>query len=623
MSFVNLAASGTIAVAVLTSFDTKQRIKQANDIVDIVGAHLPLRREGRIFKATCPWHDDTRPSLQVNPDRQSWKCWVCDIGGDVFDFVMRREGLDFPQALAMLAERAGIPLEPARHAGAPASGTDKQALYRVMAWAEELYHRFLLGDPAAEPARRYLAERQISAQSIQRFRIGFAPNEWQWLLSRAAQARHAPKLLEEAGLIGTSQSGSRFDRFKGRVLFPIHDERGRSIGTGGRILPEFADERAAKYVNSPTTPLFSKSDHLYALDLAREAIGRAKQAVVMEGYTDCVMAAQFGFENTLAVLGTALGEGHVRLLSRFTDRITLVLDGDEAGQKRTNEILDLFMSANVGLCVATPPDGLDPCDLLLTRGAEAFSALLDSAVDAWDHKLRAVTRDIDPASGTHAATAALEEMLQFLARGPAQAARETTHQLRVNQLLARLARTFHVPEDVLRQQVSKLRQRRRAGAQAAPSATPPRPIDGWERDLMETLLHEPEAVAKAAESIAPAELHDAGCRTIYEKCVELSTAGILPDVERLMLEMEDSDVRDLLVKLADRAQRRAEGGVDLAAHLPDLLDSFARRRHQRQEHAATAAIKTRRLDPQEEHEKLLQLFEAKQNRQRTSKPTDG
>ncbi|MCE9554897.1 MAG: DNA primase [Planctomycetes bacterium] len=611
-------------MAILSSFDAKQRVKQATDIVDLVGGHLPLRREGRIFKATCPWHDDTRPSLQINPERQSWKCWVCDVGGDVFDFVMRREGLEFPQALAMLAERAGIELTPTRPGTATTSGSDKQSLYRAMAWAEELFHRCLLDDPAAEPARRYLAERGIAQQSIQRFRIGFSPNQWKWLLEKANGTQFPPALLEQVGLVGTSQGGGRYDRFKGRVLFPIHDERGRSIGTGGRILPEFADERAAKYVNSPTTPLFSKSDNLYGLDLAREPIDRAKHAVVMEGYTDCVMAAQFGFENTLAVLGTALGERHVRLLSRFAERITLVLDGDDAGQKRTNEVLELFMSANVDLRVATPPDGLDPCDLLLTRGSEAFAALLDSAVDAWDHKLQALTRGIDPGSGNHAATAALEEMLEFLSKGPSQAARETTHQLRVNQLLSRLARSFHVPENELREQIVKQRRRRRTGAKLAnPGTKMISAVDSWERDLMETLLHEPEAVARAAESIAPGELSDTGCRAIYEKCIALSAAGILSDFDRLILEFEDSELRALLVRLDEGAQRRVDGGVDLAAHLPVLLESFTRRRQLRDEKAATAAIKGRRLDPEEEHEKLLQLFQAKQNRQRTSKPTEG
>ena len=611
-------------MAILSSFDAKQRVKQATDIVDLVGGHLPLRREGRIFKATCPWHDDTRPSLQVNPERQSWKCWVCDIGGDVFDFVMRREGLEFPQALAMLAERAGIELTPTRPGASTTSGPDKQALYRAMAWAEELFHRYLLDDPAAEPARRYLAERGIAHHSVQRFRIGFSPNQWKWLLERAAGTQFSPALLEQVGLVGTSQGGGRYDRFKGRVLFPIHDERGRSIGTGGRILPEFADERAAKYVNSPTTPLFSKSDNLYGLDLARETIGRGKHAVVMEGYTDCVMAAQFGFENTLAVLGTALGERHVRLLSRFAERITLVLDGDDAGQKRTNEVLELFMSANVDLRVATPPDGLDPCDLLLTRGSEAFTALLDSAVDAWDHKLQAVTRGIDPGSGNHAATAALEEMLEFLAKGPSQAARETTHQLRVNQLLSRLARSFHVPENELREQIVKQRQRRRTGVKSAdPGARQASTVDSWERDLMETLLHEPEAVARAAELISPDELADPGCRAIFGKCVALSAAGILSDFDRLILEFENSEIRGLLVRLDEGAQRRVDGGVDLAAHLPDLLESFERRRQLRDEKAATAAIKGRGLSPEEEQEKLLQLFQAKQNRQRTSKPTEG
>jgi hypothetical protein len=214
-------------------------------------------------------------------------------------------------------------------------------------------------------------------------------------------------------------------------------------------------------------------------------------------------------------------------------------------------------------------------------------------------------------------------MVQFLSRGPSQAARETTHQLRVNQLLTRLARWFHVPEDVLREQIARQRRRR---STVKPQGMDPKPaaaIDSWERDLLETLLCEPEAVSRAAESIAAEELADAGCRAIYEKCVALCANSTLPDFDRLMLEIEDAELRVLLVRLFEGGQRRAEGGVDLAAHVPELLDSFALRRHTKHENAATAAIKARRLDPQEEHEKLLQLFQAKKDRQRTSKPTEG
>ncbi|MEA1952179.1 MAG: CHC2 zinc finger domain-containing protein, partial [Planctomycetota bacterium] len=293
------------------SLDVKEQVRQAVDIVDLVGHYIQLRRQGRGYVGLCPWHDDSRPSLQVNPERQSFKCWVCDIGGDVFSFTMQMEGVSFREALEILAERAGIELKarPAPRPGTPEAAGDKQTLYKAMAWAESLYHKYLLESPDAEPARRYLVERGITAESIEKFHIGFAPDRWEWILSvaepgQSKQSQSNPhsaraKVLEAVGLLGRREGGGTYDRFRGRVLFSIRDTQNRPVGLGGRVLPEFADEKAAKYYNTTDTPLFSKSHLLYGLDVARQYIHKKfdDTALVMEGYTDCIMAHQYGFEN--------------------------------------------------------------------------------------------------------------------------------------------------------------------------------------------------------------------------------------------------------------------------------------------------------------------------------------
>ena len=220
--------------------DAKERIRQAIDIVDLIGRDLPLRRQGRLMVALCPWHDDTKPSLQVNPDRQSWKCWVCNLGGDIFNFVMQREKVSFPEALKMLAERAGIELQPERHAARVPAGSpdDKNTLYEACAWAERLFRECLQTSTEAEVARRYFTERGVSADSVTAFHLGFSPDNWHWLVERARATRFSPAVLEAAGLIGKSQgTGRYYDRFKGRVIFPICDPQGRTIAFGGRILP--------------------------------------------------------------------------------------------------------------------------------------------------------------------------------------------------------------------------------------------------------------------------------------------------------------------------------------------------------------------------------------------------
>ena len=322
------------------SFDAKERVKQAVDIVDLVGSHIQLRRQGRNYVGLCPWHDDTRPSLQVNPERQSFKCWVCDIGGDVFSFVMKMEGVEFREALEMLADRAGISIEKPRRqpaaAGEAASGCGRTAGGTQMPSAGRPCRQANavagdgLGREAVSPLPARIAPRptppaaicksgasrpRASSGSTSAFRrwnaIGFCE------ASKARRAREASqrraKILETIGILARpAEGGSLYDRFQGRLLFSIHDAQGRPVGIGGRVLPELGTTSPAKYVNSPETPLFTKSKLLYGLDLAREALRKSRTALVMEGYTDVIVAHQYGFQNAVAVLGTALGESHVR-----------------------------------------------------------------------------------------------------------------------------------------------------------------------------------------------------------------------------------------------------------------------------------------------------------------------
>ncbi|HZZ73315.1 MAG TPA: DNA primase [Pirellulales bacterium] len=624
------------------AFDAKERVRQAIDIVELAGSYLQLRREGRIYKALCPWHDDSRPSLQINPERQSFKCWVCDIGGDIFSFLMKIENVSFAEAMAMLAERAGVDLRPPKADGATSAGStasaspspdDKRLLYQAAAWVEQQYHHFLVDAPEAEIARRYFDARGISEQSISRFRLGFAPNQWEWLLSRARNTPYTAKVLQTIGVIGQRPNGpGYYDRFKGRVLFSIRDQQGRPVALGGRVLPEFQGEGTAKYVNSPETPLFSKSNLLYAFDQAKDAISKSHVAMVMEGYTDALIAQQFGFQNAVACLGTALGERHIRLLKRFANSILLVLDGDEAGQKRTNEILDLFVAEQVDLRILTLPEEFDPCEFLLERGAAAFQALLDTAVDALEHKLRTVTRGVDLLRDTHRANLALEEVLATLAKAPRQDAQNSSgSKLREQQILARLARDFRVREEELRQRLGALRrgqtsrqarfEESSAGHDAAANPFHSASLHAWERELLEIVLIEPEAISQIAEQLAWSEVSSAGCRTILRRCCELSQRGITPDFNRLILEFDEPEAKHLLVELDETSH--AKGDVELALRLQEVLSSFRRRAEDRERLAVLAPLQDRRVADGEAEFILQQLIEQQRSRQGISAPTDG
>ncbi len=612
--------------------DLKERVRQAIDIVDLVGSYLQLRREGRGYKAICPWHDDARPSLQVNPERQSWKCWPCDVGGDIFSFTMKFENVDFPESLRMLAERAGIQPEPRRGGDSQsnARADEKRQMLAAMAWAEQQYHACLMESREAEPARRYLDDRGLTDQSLSLYRLGFAPDSWDWLLNRARGTSFTPAILEKVNLVTNRPNGSGyFDRFRGRVLFSIRDPQSRPIAIGGRILPGDTEPSAAKYINSAETPLFSKSSTLYGLDLAREAIGKQKNVIVTEGYTDCIIARQFGFHNVVAVLGTALGEKHLPVLKRFTESITLLLDGDTAGQKRTNEILEMFVAHQIDLRILTLPNQLDPCDYLLEHGAAALQLLLDGAVDALDHKIRQITARLGSARQSHDANQGLEEMLATLAKAPRHnSLGETASRVREQQMLVRLAREFAVPEQTLRDRIAALR--------AAPTAprfratenhlqveqAPLPPLHTWDCELLETLLLEPESVLLAAETIGAADLVSQPGRQLFETMRALSADGVTPDFDRLMLEFDDPRMKNLLVEIDQ--QSRDKGGAEPALRLRQLLARYSRRRGEQESLAHVAHLKKDPLNVSSEARLTLQqLIEQQRSRQGIMSPKDG
>ena len=378
---------------------------------------------------------------------------------------MQLENVEFVEALKMLAEKAGVELAAnsirKTNSGAP---DDKQTLYRACDWAVGQFHQFLLQSPLAKSAREYLSQRHFNDQSIQKYHVGYAPPEHHWLLNRAKATEFSAEVLQAAGLVYRSTSGRFGDRFRGRVLFPILDPQRRAVGIGGRILPEHQDENTAKYINSPETILYAKSDQLYGLDVARDTqpVKRDHEMIVMEGYTDVIIANQFGLENVVAVCGTSLTEGHIRVLRRFADRIVLVLDGDEAGRRKANAILNLFVANQIDLRIVTLPDGLDPCDFVIKRGAEGFREIIATAPDALEHKIRLATQGIDVVRDTHQANRALQELLTVLAAAPRlQDGGSQENHLRQQQILAKLASKFRIDEIHLRGQLSEIRSRAR------------------------------------------------------------------------------------------------------------------------------------------------------------------
>ncbi len=619
--------------------DAKERIREAVDIVDVIGGYHPLRRQGRDFVTLCPWHNDSRPSLQINPTRQTWKCWVCDIGGDVFSFVMKQENLDFREALVLLAEKVGVPLPTDRSAAKTVAGSadDKNTLRQAAAWAETQYHEFLLRSPQADVARRYLEERGISQPSIENFRIGYSPDQWSWLTDRASGTPYSIAVLDAVGLLGKSESGKYYDRFRGRVMFPIRDVQDRPIGFGGRVLPELVKEgteaRHDKYNNSKETRLYSKSDTLYGLNIARQHLGSGAAAsrtvAVVEGYTDVIMCHQFGVNNVVAVCGTALNQRHIRLLRRFADQVVLILDGDAAGQTRTNQVLDLFVAEQIDLRILSLPEEFDPCEFLLERGGEPFQTMMAQAVDALEHKLQVVTQGIDLSRDTHAANRALEQMLATLAKVNYDST-DSAARLREQQMLTRLARHFLAPESDIRTRLNAIRrdQNKKDSTREVPLVTERRlkltDLPTREVEVLEILALHGEYIQVVSAEIAPAGFAHAASRTIYEIFDRLAADGETPDFGRVLSDIEDPVLQNLFVRIEEQASAKETHTSEPAvARLARLVQDFHLTKADGVRREKQTALEANKFGKEEEQEVFLQLLAQARARHGVSTPTDG
>lgn len=390
-----------------------QAVKDRADIVDIVGQSVALKRAGRTFKAPCPFHQEKTPSFVVNPERQTWHCFgACSTGGDVFQFLMRRDNLTFGEALRQLAAQVGVEV-----GGSDAGPREDYGRLLAANDAAAAFFRHLLGaHPAAEAARAYVAKRGVDAATEEAFGLGFALDSYDSLRAHLAERGFSEDEMLQAGLLSEGEH-NRYDRFRNRLIFPIRDDRGRVIGFGGRVL----GDALPKYLNSPQTPLFDKSGVLYALDRAKDAIRASQSAVVVEGYMDVIAAHQFGITNVVATLGTALTERHVALLKRFTKRVILAMDADAAGIEaamRGDEVVRragasdpdapvettvdwtgmvrLHAVSPVDVHVFTVPSGKDP-DEAIRADPAAFSALAERAVPPFQFRLRHELAKVDRA----------------------------------------------------------------------------------------------------------------------------------------------------------------------------------------------------------------------------------
>ncbi len=365
---------------------TLERIRAASDIVDIIGGYLPLKKAGANFTALCPFHKEKSPSFNVNPHKQIFHCFGCHKGGDVFTFVKEYENIGFVDAVRRLAERAKIPLEFDQNPAAQESRHLKDQLLDIHEQLTQRWQNCLASEAAGQLARDYLAKRGVSADAIKLFRIGAAPELWDDTVNWAKSKNFDLATVEKAGIIiRKEETGNYYDRFRGRLMFPICDEQGRVIGFSGRVLS--GDEKTAKYVNSPETPIFTKSKIFFGLDKSKRAILDAGFAIICEGQLDLIACFTNGVQNIVAPQGTAFTEQHARIIKRYANEVVLCFDSDNAGQNAIVRSLDHLLASGLAVRVAVLPPPHDPDSFIKTNGGEAFAELVENAEGFFDYYL--------------------------------------------------------------------------------------------------------------------------------------------------------------------------------------------------------------------------------------------
>ena len=534
----------------------KRRIRDAVDIVQLIGRYVALRQAGASWKGLCPFHPEKTPSFTVSPARQTFKCFGCGAGGDIFTFVQKKENVEFPEAMRMLAEQAGITLE---ERGDKPSGPGKTDLIKANQWAAGVFRR-LFESAAGEEARGYAQRRGISPEIIAAFELGLAPDGHETLLRQARTARLDVELLVAAGLVKQSTRGGHYDTFRNRLMFPIRDPMARVIGFGGRTL---ADD-PAKYLNSPATAVFDKSTCLFGLDRARQAIGTKKRAIVVEGYTDCIMAHQHGYEETVATLGTAMTASHAETLRRYSERVILLFDSDEAGQRAASRALSVTVSGQMDVLLTRVPEGKDPCDYLLAAGQEGFDRILTQAVGALEFRWNQVLSEYQAGQTGPSRRRAIETFVKDVSGWMDKGAVDPIARgLLVNQLSLLLGLSASEVSEMLRQpQHARQAAPPIAGGAAARAwrtggRTPTGGADQTAyRQIIEVLLNEPGLYGQAAADMDLGAIRDAALASVADALVQLLETQEEFDQTELIRRLGSEEAAALITELAECGRRR-------------------------------------------------------------------
>ncbi len=500
-------------------------IRQRLDIVQIVSEYVSLHKSGRNFKALCPFHNEKSPSFFVFPDRQSWHCFgACGTGGDIFSFVMKKESLDFGQAVRSLAAKAGVTMTTQHAPNREADSAAKERLFTINEAAAEYYHHLLLNTKPGKIARDYVTQRGLSPQTIKDFQLGYSPEAWENLLQYLSEKGFKEEELLAAGLLVEREAKGSYDRFRNRLMFPIKDSQSRVIGFGARAL----DESMPKYLNSPQTLIFDKSSTLYGIDRGKTAIRQKDQAVVVEGYMDVIIAHQYGWQNVIGFMGTALTEQQLASVRKLTNNVILALDADEAGKEailRSGEIVervmpvskdkadkkyDISKAAEVQILVL--PQSKDP-DEIIKENISQWQTLVTNAKPRVDFIFESIAAKVDPNNAKDKALA-VENLLPLLS--------EMDSPIRQAHYVERLARLLSIDEQAVGaalrkfQIIEKRRRTNRSLARLAPAVSTSPTRNAIEEYCLALLLQYP-GLKRDSEKLMPDYFENCENRELFSK----------------------------------------------------------------------------------------------------------
>jgi len=553
------------------------QVQQSADITDVIGEHVILKNRGREMVGLCPFHDDHKPSMYVSKDKQIFKCFACGAGGDVFKFLQLRENLTFPQAVERLAQRQGIRLT--RHKSAPAGGrkVDPNKLAAVNAWAASYFHEILLKHPAGKRALEYVSGRRLEMEAVKKWQLGAASARPGDVVEAARRSGVSSNMLALAGLVGSRSGRESFvSRFINRLMFPIRDVTGRVIGFSGRSLTD----SGPKYINSPATVLFEKGRSLYGLDQARHSVASSGTVVVVEGYTDCIMAHSKGFSNVVATLGTSFTSEHARILRRYAKAIILVFDSDTAGVEAANRAMEICLAQCVDIKLASLDKGKDPCDFLLTAGTDRFRSRVNEAADVFEFKWNRLLAGFD-ADNLSDRKAAVSDFLQSVATGILAGNLSIIER---GLIVNRLAHVIGLDAaDVNAALAAKMRPSKHAASQQSFSG--PRLEQSFgkgyfaaaQQEVLEVLLCKPELFGPVRERITPDVFDVPAFRRIAEVLFGIFEAAGDSNLASILARIESVEAARVVVSLAESGAKKG----NFQQRLAGALDAIERGRSRR------------------------------------------